>query len=147
MTEPIDGERVVRASWTGTAVFGVTAAVGALVPAADLPALVVSLVLFAAGTAAFFVAYGRAVVRSRTEQVGVMALFFLEGNVAPRQVRRLLLGSFAVQIAVAAATAAVRPNTSLAFGILVPVYGLALAGVWGAYHGTFPPRQPKGAPR
>jgi hypothetical protein len=143
----IDGERIVRASWIGTAVFGVTAAVGALVPAADLPALIVSLVLFAAGTVAFFVAYARAVARSRTEQLGVMALFFLEGRVAPRPVRRLLLGSFAVEVLVAAATAAARPNTSLAFGILVPVYGLALAGVWGAYHGTFPARQAKGGPR
>lgn len=147
MNEPVDGEAIVRASWLGTAAFGVTAAIGALLPAADLPALLVSLALFAAGTVAFFVAYGRAVARSRTEQVGVLALFFLEGTVAPRPVRRLLLGSFAVQVLVAAATAAARPNTSLAFGILVPVYGLALAGVWGAYHGTFPPRQPKGADR
>lgn len=137
----IEGERIVHASWTGTAVFGVTAVVAALVPAADLPALVVSLGLFTAGTVAFFVAYARAVTRSRTEQLGVMALFFLEGAVAPRPVRRLLMGSFAVQILVAAATAAARPNTSLAFGILAPVYGLALAGVWGAYHGTFPARR------
>jgi hypothetical protein len=147
VTEPVEGERIVRASWLGTAAFGVTAAVGALLPFADLLALLVSLVLFAAGAVAFLFAYARAVARSRTEQVGVMALFFLEGKVAPRPVRRLLLGSFAVQVLVAGATAAVRPNTSLAFGILVPVYGLALAGVWGAHHGTFPPRQPKGSGR
>jgi len=142
-----DGERIGRASWLGTAAFGVTAAIGALVPEADVLALVVALALFVIGTVAFFVAYARAVDRSRTEQVGVLALFFLEGAVAPKPVRRLLLGSFVVQIAVAAATAAARPNTSLAFGILVPVYGLSLAGVWGAYHGTFPPRQPKAGRR
>ncbi|HEX2039080.1 MAG TPA: hypothetical protein VHF47_05015 [Acidimicrobiales bacterium] len=147
---PNDGEGIVRASWLGTAAFGVAAVLGAVVPAADLPALVVSLVLFTAGTVAFFVAYARAVVRSRTEHVAVLALFFLERDVAPRRVRRRLLGSFVVQVLVAAATAAGRPNTSLAFGILVPVYGLALAGVWGAYHGAFPrrqPRQPKGTGR
>ena len=114
---------------------------------ADLLALLTSLVLFGAGTVAFFVAYARAVARSRTDQVGVMAMFFLEGAVAPKPVRRLLLGSFGVQVLVAAATAAARPNTSLAFGILAPVYGLALAGVWAAYHGTFPPRRPKGGGR
>ena len=133
-------ERIVRLSWAGTALFVVTAVLGAAVPAADLPALLVSLALFAAGSVLFFVAYARAVARSRTEQVGTMALFFLEGAVAPGPVKRLLLGSFAVEVAVAVVTAAVRPNTSLAFGILAPVYGLALAGVWGAYHGMFPPR-------
>lgn len=135
------GERIVGLSWVGTALFSFTAVLGAVVPAADLPALVVSIALFAAGTALFFVAYARAVSRSRIEQVGTMALFFLEGAVAPRRIRRLLLGSFGAEAAVALATAAVRPNTSLAFGILAPVYGLALAGVWGAYHGTFPARQ------
>jgi hypothetical protein len=136
----VTSERIVRLSWVGTALFVVTAVLGAAVPAADLPALVVSLALFAAGSVLFFVAYARAVSRSRTEQVGTMALFFLEGAVAPAPVKRMLLGSFAVEVAVAVVTAAVRPNTSVAFGILAPVYGLALAGVWGACHGTFPPR-------
>jgi hypothetical protein len=139
------GERIVRASWLGTALFGATAALAAVVPAsvvpaADVAALLVALALFVAGTVAFFAAYFRAVSRSRTERIGVLALFFLEGQVAPKEVRRLLLGSFGVQVAVAVATAAARPNTSLAFGILVPVYGLALAGLWGARHGTFAAR-------
>lgn len=138
-----EGESIVRASWIGTAAFGVTAALGAAVPALDFLAFLLSLALFAAGTGAFFVAYARAVSRSRTDKVGVMAMFFLEGKVAPRPVRRNLLGSFAVQILVAFAAAAARPNTSLAFGILVPVYGLALAGLWGARYGVFPERTPR----
>lgn len=137
------GEAIVRASWVGTAAFGVTAALGAAVPAVDFVPFLLSLALFTAGTVAFFLAYARAVSRSRTDKVGVMALFFLEGRVAPRPVRRNLLGSFAVQILVAVAVAAARPNTSLAFGILVPVYGLALAGLWGARYGVFPDRTPR----
>ena len=136
----MSSERIVQLSWAGTALFVVTAALGAAVPAADLPALVVSLTLFTSGTVLFFVAYARAVSRSRTDNIGIMAMFFLEGRVAPGPLKRRLLGSFGVEVAVAVATAAVRPNTSLAFGILAPVYGLALAGVWGAYHGMFPPR-------
>ena len=136
----MSSELIVKLSWAGTALFVVTAVLGAVVPAADLPALVVSLGLFVVGIVLFFVAYARAVGRSRTDKVGTMAMFFLEGNVATRPVKRLLLGSFAVEVLAAIATAAVRPNTSLAFGILAPLYGLALAGVWGAYHGVFPPR-------
>ncbi|HEV7888475.1 MAG TPA: hypothetical protein VGO92_13025, partial [Acidimicrobiales bacterium] len=85
-------------------------------------------------------AFARAVARSRTEEIGVMNLFFLDHS-APRPVRRSLLGSLAVQTATAIAVAALRPNTSLAFGILVPVYGLALTGLYGARHGVFPPRR------
>lgn len=148
MTEPEtdddpQGEAIVRASWIGTAAFGVSAALGAAVPALDFLPFLLSLALFAAGTVAFFLAYARAVSRSRIDKVGVLAMFFLEGKVAPRPVRRNLLGSFALQILVAMAAAAARPNTSLAFGVLVPVYGLALAGLWGARHGAFPERTPR----
>src|SRR5439155_114318 len=41
-----------------------------------------------------------------------------------------------------AGTAARRPNTSVVFGILVPVYGLAMCGLWSARYGTFPRRRP-----
>ena len=142
MDEEEPGRAIVRASWLGTAAFGVTATLGLAVSVLRGLAFVVALVLFAAGTVAFFAAYARAVSRSRTDQVGIMSLFFLEGPVAPTPVRRNLLLSFVVQIVVAVAVAALRPNTSLAFGVLVPVYGLALAGLWGARHGTFAPRQP-----
>ncbi|HEX9969387.1 MAG TPA: hypothetical protein VGB03_04545 [Acidimicrobiales bacterium] len=141
------GEGIVKASWLGTAAFGVTSAAGAAVSSLDVLALVVALALFVAGTVAFFAAYAKAVSRSRTDQVGIMSLFFLEGRVAPQPVRRNLRASFVAQIAVAVAVAALRPNTSLAFGVLVPVYGLALAGLWGARHGTFPRREPKQPPR
>lgn len=138
--EAAERDPIVTASWVGTAAFGVTSALGAVVSALDVVALAVALVLFAAGTVAFFVAYATAVGRSRTDKIGVMAMFFLEGRVAPKPTKRLLLTAFAVQVLVAVAVAAARPNTSLAFGILAPVYGLALAGLWGARHGTFPAR-------
>jgi hypothetical protein len=137
-----DGMGIVTADWAGTAAFGATSALGAFVPQLDIVALVVALALFGAGTVGFFVAFVRAVGRSRAEEIGVMNLFFLDHS-APSPVRRSMLAALAVQIVTAAATAAARPNTSLAFGILAPVYGLALQGVWASRHGTFPPRQPK----
>jgi hypothetical protein len=52
-------------------------------------------------------------------------------------VRTNLLGALAAQVAVAVLTASVRPYTTLAFGTLVPVYGLGLCGLWAARHGSF----------
>lgn len=134
------GAGIVQASGVGTVLFAATAGLAAAVPEADLAALVVALVLFAGGTGAFAAALVRAAGRSRREELTMAGVFFLEG--APGAVRRLLLGSLAVEVVVAFVTAGVRPNSSLAFGILAPVWGQGLAGLWGARHGTFPPRRP-----
>ena len=134
-----EGDPIVTASLAGTAVFAGTAALAAVVPAADVVALVVALGLFAGGTAAFGAGLVRAAGRSRTEELHLAGVFFLDG--APRRVRRLLLGSLAAEVVVAFVTAGVRPNTSLAFGILAPVWGQGLAGLWGARNGRFPPRR------
>lgn len=133
------GRRIVAASWGGSLAFAATAGLAATVPSTDLIALLVALGLFLAGTVAFTVAFVVAVRRSRTEEIVVASLFFLEGS-APRPVRRRLFSSLAVEVTVAFVTAGVRPNTSLAFGILAPLYGIGLAGLWGARHGVFPPR-------
>jgi hypothetical protein len=46
-----------------------------------------------------------------------------------------------IQVAVAVATAAARPFSELAFGVLVPLFGMALLALWSARHGTFPRRE------
>jgi len=136
------GRRIVLASWAGTAVFGATAVLATAVRGgASAVALAVVAVLFVAGIGAFLAGFARAVSRSRHEEVGVLGLYFLEGRTAPPTVRRLLLGSLSAEVATAIGTAARRPNTSVAFGILVPVYGLAMCGLWSARHGTFPRRR------
>jgi len=67
-------------------------------------------------------------------------VYFMSGGVAPKEVRVSLLGALGVQIVVGVATAAVRPYTSLAFGVLVPLFGLAMCGLWSATSGVFPAR-------
>ncbi len=135
------GGELVRASWIGTAVFGVSATAGAVVPdVLGVPSAVVAGVLFALGCGAFLWAYATAGGRSRTDAIGIGGLFFLT-RTAPAAGRRALLGALGAQALVALVTASVRPFTSLAFGILVPVYGLGLAGLWAARHGTFAPRE------
>jgi hypothetical protein len=42
-----------------------------------------------------------------------------------------------VGITAAAATFNVKPFTPLAFGALVPMFGLGLAGLWAAKYGSF----------
>lgn len=132
--------RIIKASWIGTVVFGVTATAAAIDP--DLfaeVALAVALVLFFVGCVVFLAAFLKAVGRSREVDIGIGGLYFLAGS-APRDVQLHLLGSLGAEVVIAFATASARPFTSLAFGMLVPVYGLGCAGLWGARYGTFSPR-------
>lgn len=109
-------------------------------------AVVVSLVCFALGVVAFLWGYWNAVQRSREENIGVASLYFLTGGVAPRAVSQTMNSCLAVQTIVSLVFALVRnstdgkPGSTLAFGILVPMLGLGLNGLWGAFHGSFGPR-------
>lgn len=136
------GRSIVGAAVGASAVFAVVA-VGAAVARRQLNevAVVVSLVLFVAGCAASLAAFLVAVARSRRDAIGMGGLFFLQGS-APRAVQRWLLGCLAVQVVVALVTAAAHPFTSQAFVILAPMFGLGCAALWGARHGSFPPRHP-----
>ena len=142
MTPPPEpGRRIIQASWLGTALFTVLAVGAAIAPdALAAPSAVLDLVLFALGFLAFCWSLLRAAGRSREEELSVAGLWFLAGGSAPRSVQRDLLVPLGIQVVVGVATAAVRPFTPLAFGILVPLYGIGLAGVWGAAFGTFGPR-------
>jgi hypothetical protein len=138
------GGGLIATSWAATALFALTAAGAAAWPSVfDVPALVVAIALFFAGMAVFAWAYFAAVARSRQDDIAVSSLFLLSGS-APLRVRRHLLGSLAAQVGAALATAGIRPFTSLAFGVLAPLFGLAMAGLWAARHGTFPPRDTAG---
>ena len=78
---------IIKASWIGTAIFGITAIAAAIDPDgfAGL-ALAVAVVLFLAGCVIFFVAFIHAVGRSREVEIGIGGLYFLAGT-APRAVR------------------------------------------------------------
>ncbi|KAA0232521.1 MAG: hypothetical protein JJLCMIEE_01859 [Acidimicrobiales bacterium] len=141
---PHSGSAIIIASWVGTGLFALTAILAVASPSVFAgPALAVSLTLFALGMAAFAWAILVAIARSTTDAIGIGGLFFLQGS-APRSAQLNLMGSLATEIVAAAATAAARPFTSLAFGTLVPLFGLGLAGLWGARHGVFDPRHEHG---
>jgi hypothetical protein len=133
-------DRVVRADIWATAVFAAVSVGAAIWSGLLWPAVVVDVVLFVAGCVVFLYAFLRGVGRSRDEAVTLAGLFFLAERVAPRPVARALRSMLAAQVVVAVATAAARPFSSLAFGILTPMFGLSMLALWGAVHGRFPPR-------
>jgi hypothetical protein len=132
-----EGSSIVNAAWAGTAVSAAAQIAATISP--DLfgaVAAVLALALFAIGCAIFLWAYALAVARSRTDEIGIGGLYFLIGT-APKVVAFRLRLALVIQVVVAIASAAIRPFTSVAFGILVPVFGLGLCGLWGARYGTF----------
>ena len=141
----LEGRPIIVTSLAGTAIFTAVAVAAAIAPKTlGGVAVAVDLVLFGLGIAAFLSAYAIAIARSRFDAIGIGGLYFLAGS-APAPVRRLLLGALAVETVVAFATSGVRPFSSLAFGILVPMFGLGLSGRWGARYGHFDPRDDRGA--
>ena len=148
--EAVAGIRVVRADVVGTAVFVLVVALGLALRdqrGVQIAIAVVSMGLFAIGAAAGLVAYVRALERSRVDEIGVANLFLLTGRTAPVGVKRTLTALLAVQVVVGLGAAIVgaigltddEVNT-LAFGILVPMFGIGLNGVWAVLHGRFGPR-------
>ena len=147
---PRGGGRIVRLNLACTALF--VAVVAVAVPLRDerpaqVVVAVVSLVLFALGTALSLWAYAVAVERSRRDEVGVANLYLLTGDTAPRSVKRMMAGALALQVVVAIAGAALgmrglgaQQLNALAFGVLVPMLGIGTNGAWAARYGAFGPR-------
>ncbi|BAN02229.1 hypothetical protein [Ilumatobacter coccineus] len=143
------GDIIVRANLVGTLAFVVTATIAAALFTTGVQWLgaVTAMTLFVGGIAAFIWSFWNAVQRSRGEQVAVTQLYMLAGGVAPPAVRKLMTSLLAVQIVTGLATAFARPNnsdgspgTSLALGVLVPMFGLGMNGLWAAFHGTYAAR-------
>jgi hypothetical protein len=144
------GARTVRLDVAGTAVF--LAALAVAVPLrshrfAQYVIGAVSMALFAVGVVTTLWAYTRALDRSRVEEVGVANLYLLTGTTAPRPVKRAMLGALTVQVVAALVGASVGAAgldkgdlNALAFGVLVPMFGIGMNGVWASRHGTYGPR-------
>jgi hypothetical protein len=138
MAEPGAGSWIITLDAVGTAALVAATALAAVADGrvTDLVNLAVSSLLFLGGCVAFGYGFLRAAGRSRTEVVDLAGLFYLTGS-GPAGVRRMLLGLWFAQIAVASASVVVvRPP----FGVMAPVWGIGLLSVWGALHGAFPAR-------
>ena len=137
---------IVRVNAVMTAWFVLTATAAAVVFDGVVLwiAAITAISMFLAGSVAFLWAFLAAVQRSRSESISVTQLFLLLAGVAPRRVTWVMLSLLGIQSVVGLATAIGRsdssdgsPGSSLALGVLVPMFGLGLNGLWGAYHGSF----------
>jgi hypothetical protein len=140
----LPGGVVVRSAVIGTIVYVVVSLLAVVVPSARIAVVVVDLGLFLAGCGLYFWGWAVAAGRSRESQISLLNLISLQ-DVAPNAVRARLLGALGVQVAVAAATCWI--TEALAFGWLVPVWGLAHCEYWGARHGVFGPLDHSGMGR
>ena len=134
------GQGIEKAEWIGTGLFALTAG-AALFDNTPVRAIAIATAvgLFVAGIVTFMWAYGVLAERSRTEALTLPGVFFLSKSV-PKQKQRLFIGLEMVQLAVAFTTAGMRPFTSVAFGILAPMFGIGTMALYGAKLGNFPPR-------
>jgi hypothetical protein len=139
----VTGSRIVVLSWASIALYAVVTGLDTLgVTAFEDVAPAVCVGLFLVSLGVWTYAFGLAVVRTgRGDDIAVASLFFLSGS-APSDVRKHLLGATVASIVIAALTAAHDP-----YSVLVPMLPLGMAGLWGARHGTFPPRKPPTAAR
>jgi len=141
-------KNLLRANVALTGIFLVATLVAAVVftPATRAFGVIVDLALFSLGVAAFIWGYFTAVQRSRTDEISVAALYFLTGQVASIDARRIMNGCLVAQLVIGLGGAIARSSTdgqagsTLAFGVLVPLLGLGLNGLWASRFGTFTPR-------
>jgi len=133
-----------------TALFLAATVVAAVVftPATRGAGVATDLVLFSIGVATFIWGYFSGVQRSRVDEISVTSLFFLSGHVADKQVQKTMNGCLIAQLVIGLAGAIARSSTdgkagsTLAFGVLVPLLGLGLNGLWASQFGSFTPREP-----
>lgn len=132
-----------------TAVFLLATLVAAITfnPTTRAIGVIVDLALFSVGVASFIWGYFSAVQRSRTDEISVAALYFLTGSVATKEVQQIMNGCLFAQLLIGLGGAMARSSTdgragsTLAFGVLVPLLGLGLNGLWASRFGTFTPRE------
>ena len=139
---------LLRVNLVLTVLFLIATIIAAFVftPATRAAGVAVDLVLFGVGVAAFIWGYFSAVQRSRVDEISVASLYFLSGQVASIQVQKIMNGCLIAQLLIGLTGAIARSSTdgkagsTLAFGVLVPLLGLGLNGLWASQFGTFTPR-------
>ena len=143
---------IIKANIALTVFFVVVTALAVIVfnPVLRNLVAVVDLTLFAIGVATFIWGYFSAVQRSRTDEISVAGLFLLIDKVAPKTIMKMMNSALALQAIIGLSGAIIRgstngkPGSTLAFGVLVPLLGLGLNGLWASKYGIFVARSLSG---
>jgi hypothetical protein len=106
----------------------------------DILFVVVCSVFFAVGIALFLLGFWNGVQRSRVDDVTLTGLLALGTSYVGARPRNLLWAAIAIETVVAILFASLRPFTQQAFGLLMPMFGVGLATLWGSRAATFHPR-------
>lgn len=141
------GDCWVQVDLVGTVLFVIVVALGiALRNERPMQVAVgaLSMLLFTVGAVTGLWAYIAALERSRADEIGVANLYLLTGPTASTRIKRTMCACLAAQVVVALAGAIIGASglsgaqvNALAFGILVPMFGIGLNGVWAVRHGAF----------
>ncbi|MGA0117552.1 MAG: hypothetical protein ACO3JF_04085 [Ilumatobacteraceae bacterium] len=144
----VKGAYVVRVNEILTALFVASAVLAVVVFENPWKVIAASIAVgsFVVGVVVFLWGYWTAVQRSRYDNIAVASMYFLTDKCAPSAIARRMNVMLGIQVVVSIATALIRsstngkPGSTLAFGILVPVLGIGMNGLWAALHGEFSPR-------
>jgi len=148
MMNNVKGRLIIQANIALTCVFLLSSFVAAIVfrePFKTI-AVVIDLLCFSLGVVVFIWGYFSAVQRSRKDTISVVELYFLVDGVATKKVALVMNSLLGIQLMGGIGTALMRSSTdgqrgsTLAFGILVPMLGLGLNGLWAAHYGNFSSR-------
>lgn len=107
----------------------------------DLTYAIYCSVLSALGVMLFLLGFWNGVQRSRIEDVNLSGLLAVAPSHVGRAAALRIWLVIVAQIAIAATGTALRPFTQQTFGLLVPMFGVGLAALWGSRYAKFHPRE------
>ena len=140
ITETWDGRgaRILFANQIGTGALSLATVVAAIArnDSGNFFNLAISAVLFVAGCVGFAIGFGKAVLRSREEEIYLAGLFYMTGT-APESLRRNFLFLWFTQMGIAVVSIfLVQPP----FGVMAVVFGSGMICFWAGIYGKFLPK-------
>jgi len=106
----------------------------------DLMFAATSTALSAVGVVFALLGFWNGVQRSRVDEVSLAGLLAVDKSFVPRSARNSIWIANGSQILIAFTAAILRPFTQQVFALLVPMFGVGIATLWGSRFALFHPR-------
>lgn len=132
---------LIRLNQAVTAAFALTATATHLSAGSlDVPFAAAAAILSAVGVGFASLGFWNGIQRSRVDDVSLAGLLAVDKSFVPKLARNSIWVANASQIAIAFTAAILRPFTEQAFALLVPMFGIGVATLWGSRFARFHPR-------